>query len=114
MRFIAKALYVPFSPFKLRSIVDVIRGKNVKQAIYWLTTHRLKRVEPIKKLVLSAAANAKNLQNLDIDQLVIHSITVDHGPTSDYFKPGAMGRANMQKRRSSHLSIQLADIGKEV
>jgi len=114
MRFIARALSIPFSPFKLRSIVDVIRGKNVQQAVHWLSTHRLKRVEPIKKLVQSAAANAKSLRNVDANQLIIKTIMVDHGSTYDYFKPGAMGRANIQKRRSSHLFVELVNIGQEV
>lgn len=114
MRFFAKALYIRFSPFKLRPIVDVIRGKNVRAALNWLATCDLKRAEPIKKMVESAAANAKNLQQLDVSGLVIKDIRVDHGPIFKYFKPGAMGRANVQRKRSSHMSVELESIRKEV
>jgi large subunit ribosomal protein L22 len=114
MNFVAKALYVRFSPFKLRPLVDVIRGKNVYAALNWLNTCQLKRIVPIKKLIESAAANAKSLKNIDVTDLTIQEIKVDHGPTFDYFKPGAMGRANVQKKRSSHLQVRLVFTGKEV
>jgi large subunit ribosomal protein L22 len=114
MSFFAKALYVRFSPFKLRPIIDVIRGKNVYAALSWLSTCQVKRVVPIKKLIESAAANAKSLDNIDPADLKIQEIKIDHGPTYDYFKPGAMGRANVQKKRSSHLQVRLIFTGKEV
>ncbi len=65
MQFVAKARYVRFSHFKLRPLVDVIRGKNARSALDWLVTSRLKRVEPVKKLLASAVANAKNLKDID-------------------------------------------------
>lgn len=114
MNFKAKALYIKFSPFKLRPIVDVVRGKNLVQAINWLSIHKVKKAEPIKKLMLSAAANAKSLHNISPDQLFIRLFKVDHGPTLNYFKPSAMGRASVQKKRSSHLFLELAVINKEV
>ena len=61
-------------------------------------------------MVESAVANAKNLQQMQAADLVIKDIRVDHGPTYKYFKPGAMGRANLQKKRSSHMSIELQSI----
>src|SRR5580704_8293828 len=99
MRFSAKVLYLPISPFKLRSFVDVVRGKNVGQAIQWLSTLSVKRSIPIKKLIQSAAANAKNLKNLDAADLKISDIRVDHGPMYKYYKPGAMGRSNIYRKR---------------
>lgn len=114
MSFSAKALYLRYSPFKLRPIVDVIRGKNVRAALNWLSTCHLKRAVPVRKVLHSAAANAKNLSNLDFEDLVIFDIRVDHGPMHKYFKPGAMGRANIQKKRTSHIRVQLASAKKEV
>lgn len=114
MEFFAKARYIRYSPFKLRPIVDVIRGKNVRVALDWLFTCKLKRAVPVRKMVESAAANAKNLQQIEAVNLFISDIRVDHGPKYRYFKPGAMGRASMQTKRSSHMSVQLGSVNREV
>ncbi|QQR53461.1 50S ribosomal protein L22 [bacterium] len=114
MNFSAKALYIKFSPFKLRPLVDVMRGKTAQAALWWLHTYKTRRAVPILKLLNSAIANAKSLQNISAEELVIKDIRVDHGPTYKYFKPGAQGRANVQKKRSSHIQIQLVALTKEV
>ena len=107
MRFSAKVLYLPISPFKLRPFIDVVRGKNAGQAIQWLATLSVKRSVPIKKMIQSAAANAKNLKNIDAVDLKISDIRVDHGPMYKYYKPGAMGRSNIYRKRFSHVSVIL-------
>jgi len=107
MQFVAKARYIRFSPFKLRPLVDVIRGKDVKYALNWLATYPVKRVLPIKKVLESAVANAKNAQNIEAAALFIKDIRVDQGPMFRYFKPGAMGRSNPYRRRLSHMSVIL-------
>jgi len=113
MRFSAKSKYVRFSPFKLRPLADVIRGKGVRYALRVLAGHKVKRTVPMKKVIESAAANAKSLANVDVDQLVIKDLRVDQGPAVRYFKPGAMGRSNVYKRRFSHISVVLEQIGKK-
>lgn len=105
MQFISKARYVRFSPYKLRLYVDVIRGKNVEHALNWLATCPIKRVVPITKMLQSAAANAKHEQGLQPVNLVIKDIRVDEGPMYKYFRPGAMGRANIYRRRFSHMRV---------
>lgn len=105
MQFVAKARYVRVSHFKIRPLVDVVRGKNVAYALNWLSTCSLQKAVPITKLIESAAANAKSLQNLDSTDLVIKDIRVDQGPMFRYFKPGAMGRANIYRKRLSHMSV---------
>ena len=107
MQFGAKARYIRFSPFKLRPLADVVRGKSARYALNWLSTCALKKVRPIKKLIESAVANAKSLQNVDVDSLVVKEICVDQGPTFRYFKPGAMGRSNPCTKRFSHISVVL-------
>jgi|SRR5579859_4222982 len=108
MQFIAKARYIRFSPYKLRPIVDVVRGKDAQYALNWLTTHAVKRSEPISKMISSAVANAKHATaGLQAGDLIIKDIRVDQGPILRYFKPGAMGRATIQRRRFSHMSIIL-------
>lgn len=105
MQFVAKARYVRISHFKMRPLADVVRGKNVAYALNWLSTCALKKAVPIQKLIQSAAANAKSLQNLDSNELVVKEIRVDQGPMFRYFKPGAMGRANIYRKRLSHVSV---------
>ncbi len=105
MQFLAKARYIRISHFKLRSLADVVRGKNVAYALNWLSTCPVKKAIPMKKMIESAAANAKSLQNLDSMNLVIKDIRVDQGPMFRYFKPGAMGRANIYRKRLSHMSV---------
>lgn len=115
MQFVAKARYVHYSPYKLRMIVDVIRGKNVVYALNWLNACKMQRVVPIKKVVASAVANASHLKNVSASDLFIKEIKVDEGPSQKYFKPGAMGRTSVYKRRSSHMSVILETVaGKEV
>lgn len=105
MQFCAKARYIRISQYKMRPLVDVVRGKNVAYALNWLSTCALKKAVPIKKMIESAVANAKSLQNLDSTDLVIKDIRIDQGPMFRYFKPGAMGRANIYRKRLSHMSV---------
>lgn len=112
MQFVAKAKNVRFSPFKLRPLADVIRGKQVEQAIRWLATYPVKRTVPIKKVIESAKANAKNNANVSSDSLIVKEIRIDHGRSYRYFKPGAQGRSNVYKRRLSHISVVLEDLVK--
>jgi large subunit ribosomal protein L22 len=107
MQFSAKALYIPYSPYKLRPLANVVRGKSVVYALGWLKTYKSRRTEPLKKALESAVANAKNLKNIDPHELSIKEICVDQGPIHRYFKPGAMGRAMIQRKRLCHISVTL-------
>ena len=71
MEFIAKARHLRFSPFKLRTLADVVRGKDVQYALGWLETCRTKRALPLKKIIESAAANAKNKSEVQSQDLFI-------------------------------------------
>ncbi len=109
MDYIAHAKFIKYSPFKLRPLADVIRGKDVEFALSWLATSRMKKTIPIQKVVKSAIANAKNRSEVESSDLVIKSIVVDQGPTFKYYKPGAMGRGNVYKKRLSHISVVLQE-----
>jgi len=111
MQFNATVKYIRFSPYKLRPLVNVVRGKSVPVALQWLETYKVGRVRPILKLIKSAAANALSLKQVQPENLVIHDIRVDQGPIVQYFKPGAMGRANPQRKRMSHIQVVLAARG---
>ncbi len=105
----AKSRYIRISPYKLRLLADVIRGTTVDKAFSWLKTCGMQRARPITKALESAYANARN-KNSDIDSMAsvfIKEIRVDQGPIIRYFKPGAQGRANPQRKRLSHIEIIL-------
>lgn len=111
MEFKAIARFVRISPYKLRPIADVVRGKNAGYGLGWLTTCGLRRAEAVQKVVASAVANAKQQDhNLSAGDLMIHELKVDHGPMFRYFKPGAMGRSNIYRKRLSHISVILKKI----
>jgi len=107
MEFTANARYLSYSPYKLRPLVDVVRGKNALYAINWLRTYRSQRSEVVSKVLDSVLANAKNLKNIEPENLFIKEIRVDQGPIHRYFKPGAQGRANPQRKRLCHMKIVL-------
>ena len=107
MQFVAKALYIRISPYKLRPIADAVRGKSVLYSLDWLATYNNRRVSPVQKLIESAIANAKDRGNVGPEQLKVKELRIDQGPIHKYFKPGAMGRANVQRKRLSHLSVVL-------
>lgn len=107
MQFSAKNRFLNVSPYKLRPFADVVRGKNVEQAVRWLSTMAVKRSVPIKKMIESAAANAKDLHNIGMSDLIIVDIRIDQGPMYKYYKPGAMGRSNPYRKRFSHASVIL-------
>lgn len=110
MQFTAKARYVWFSPYKLRPLADVIRGKDVTYALDWLTIYRNQRVKPLKKVLESAVANAINNGKAEKSALRIKEIRVDQGPTRAYYRPGAQGRAMPQTTRSSHIIVTLETV----
>lgn len=107
MKFTAKALGVHYSPYKLRPLADVVRGKSASYALAWFATNKNRRVVPMMKVLSSAVANAQHAQQIDADKLVISRICVDQGPINRYFKPGAQGRAMPQRRRLCHISVEL-------
>ncbi|MBM18169.1 MAG: 50S ribosomal protein L22 [Epsilonproteobacteria bacterium] len=111
MDFTASAKFIKRSPYKLRPIVDVIRGKNAQYALDWLKVYGLKKSSSIKKLLESAIANAKNKQeDLQTKDLKVATICVDEGPVFKYFKPSAMGRSLVIRKRLSHMKIVLKQV----
>lgn len=99
--------FVRISPYKLRPYADVIRGHSVDRAYAWLKTCAVRRAQPILKTLASAYANAR-VKSPDIDSMskvFIKEIRIDQGPTVQYFKPAAMGRAAPQRKRMSHIVV---------
>ncbi|MGB8468226.1 MAG: 50S ribosomal protein L22 [Candidatus Babeliales bacterium] len=114
MQFVSKAKFVRYSPYKLRPYADVIRGKDAHYALAWLSAHENQRVTPLKKAIKSAIANAHSLKGIAPQDLCVKDLRVDQGPIFKYFKPGAMGRATVLRKRFSHISVVLVSKQKEV
>jgi len=104
----AKLRYLRVSARKTRLVADLVRGKNVAEAINILTFTRRAACEPVRKLIESAIANAE-AGNADVDQLYVDTLTVDEGPTLRRFRPRAMGRATRINKRTSHVTCVLAE-----
>jgi large subunit ribosomal protein L22 len=110
----AQVKYVRISPRKTRLVADLIRGMDVSEAENQLKFFNKKAAKVILKLLNSAVANALNNFKLEKDNLYIKSITVDGGPMLKRWQPRAFGRAAPIRKRSSHISIVLAERYKEI
>ena len=97
------------SPQKAGLVADVIRGKNVDEAMSFLEFSKKKASMVIRKLLESAIANAENNNNADIDKLSIKSIIVNQGMRLKRIKPRARGRADRITKPTCHIEIILTD-----
>lgn len=97
------------SPQKAGLVADVIRGKNVDEAMIFLEFSKKKASMVIRKLLESAIANAENNNNADIDKLSIKSIIVNQGMRLKRIKPRARGRADRITKPTCHIEIILTD-----
>jgi ribosomal protein L22 len=103
----AQAKYVRTSARKARLVCDTIRGKDVAEARAILAFTPRHAAKAWSKLLESAIANAENNHELVGEDLRIHSVVADEGPTLKRFRPRAMGRATRIRKRTSHLTITL-------
>ncbi len=104
----AKAKYVRIAPRKVRLVADQIRGLEVERAVSLLTFSPRGASVPLLKLLKSAAANAENNNDLDPEDMLISSVSVDEGPTMRRYRPRARGRATRIEKRSCHITISLS------
>ncbi|SHE81229.1 large subunit ribosomal protein L22 [Desulforamulus putei DSM 12395] len=105
----AVAKFIRVSPRKARMVVDLIRGKKLNEALAILRYTPNKAAAAVTKVVKSAAANAEHNYDMDKDELVISKIYVDQGPSLKRVMPRAMGRADIIKRRTSHITVVVSD-----
>ncbi len=109
MEALAKHNFARISPQKARLVADQIRGKSVDQALEILTFSNKKAAELVKKVLESAIANAEHNEGADIDDLNVAKIFVDEGPIMKRIMPRAKGRADRILKRSSHITVVVAD-----
>jgi len=105
----AIAKYVRISPRKVRQVVDLIRGKKVDEALAILKYTPKRASEPVTKVVKSATANAEHNLQAEKEELYVTGAYVDQGPTLKRFQPRAMGRADVLRKRTSHITIVVGD-----
>lgn len=104
--------HIRISPTKIQIVVDLVRGKPVKEAISVLQYTPKRASMVVKKLVQSAAANAVQNHNMSEDDLVISKIYVGAGPTLKRVQPRQRGQGFPILKRTSHLTVVVSD-GKE-
>jgi large subunit ribosomal protein L22 len=102
------------SPYKMRLVIDEIRGKSVNDALAYLAFSKKHAAKQIEKTLKSAVANAEHAAregntSLDVDALYISRAVVNEGPKLKRFMPAAMGRATPIHKRTSHVEIELAE-----
>ena len=105
----AVARTVRIAPRKVRLVLDLIRGKQVGEAVAILN-HTPKAASPvIEKVLKSAVANAEHNYEMDINSLVVTEAYANEGPTLKRFRPRAQGRASAINKRTSHITIILSE-----
>lgn len=105
----ATAKFVRVSPRKARLVADLVRGKTVPEARAILAFATRDAALPVRKVLESAAANADHNHGMRSDDLVLAHVTIDPGPTIKRFRPRAQGRATPIMKRTSHITIGLAE-----
>ena len=109
----ATAKYVRTSASKIRAVLDLVRGLDVKSADQVLQLTERHTAIPVRKLLASAVANAVNNDNQDADELYVIACFADEGPTLKRFKPRARGRASRILKRTCHVTIIVARMSDE-
>jgi large subunit ribosomal protein L22 len=110
MKVKAQNRFVRQSPYKVRRVLDLVRGLPVEEAGHVLRLTNRAAADPIAKALNSAVANAEHNHALDAEDLVIAEAFADEGPTLRRFKPRARGRATRIDKRTSHITIVLSDM----
>lgn len=109
MRVNAQHKNVRISAQKARLVADLIRGKDVAQALNILTFSPKKGAELIKKVLESAIANAEHNNGADIDELKVVTIFVDKGPSLKRFQARAKGRGNRIEKQTCHINVTVGN-----
>ena len=107
----AQGKYIRQSPYKMRLVLNLIRGLKVQDALNVLTFTKRKAAIEIKQVLESALANAEANYNLNVSDLYISKAIANEGPTLKRFRPRARGRAGRINKRTSHLLIELESVG---
>ena len=106
----AVAKSIRISPYKVRSVLDIIRGKSYVEAVALLKAMNKSSSAPVLKVVNSAAANAENNQNLSRNDLIVAECFANEGPTLKRIMARAKGSASRINKRTSHITVILDSV----
>lgn len=106
--------YLRVQPRKVRIIADEVRGENAVKTAHLLRFHTSKSAALLRKVLISAMANAQENHGLSPDQLRIATIMVDEGPRLKRMQARAMGRGNRIVKKTSHITVVVEDYEGEV
>jgi large subunit ribosomal protein L22 len=109
MKVRAQAKYIRQSPYKVRRVLDLVRGLPVENARDVLAFTNRRAATTIRKVLESAVANAEHNHALDGDELFVAEAFADEGPTLKRYRPRARGRATRIRKRTSHITIVVGD-----
>lgn len=101
----AIAKYVRISPRKVQIVADLVRGKNVSEALTILKFTPKAGARELEKVLMSAVANAENNFDMNKEELFVSEVYANQGPTLKRFSPRAQGRAFMIRKRTSHIGV---------
>jgi large subunit ribosomal protein L22 len=105
----AVAKYVRISPRKARQVIDLIRGKEIGEAVAILRNTPRKASGLIEKVLKSAVANAENNYEMVADELFVKEAYVNEGPTMKRWRARAQGMASPIRKRTSHIAIVVSE-----
>ena len=105
----AVAKTVRIAPRKVRLVLDLIRGKEVGEAMSILQLTNKRSSPVVEKVIKSAVANAEHNYDMDVDHLIVSEAYADEGPTLKRFRPRAQGRATKINKHTSHVTIIVAE-----
>ncbi|NLW08165.1 MAG: 50S ribosomal protein L22 [Clostridia bacterium] len=105
----AVAKYIRISPRRLRQVINLIRGKDVREAEAILAAMPKRGAKAVAKVLKSAVANAEHNYELDASELLVSRAFVDEGPTMKRYRPRARGQANLRRKRSSHITVVVGE-----
>ncbi|MCL1471294.1 50S ribosomal protein L22 [Argonema antarcticum] len=109
----AIARYIRMSPYKVRRVLDQIRGRSYREALIVLEFMPYAACEPILKVLRSAVANAEHNVGLDPKKLVVSQAYADQGSTLKRFRPRAQGRAYQIRKPTCHITVAVAEVAEE-
>lgn len=109
MKVQARAQFLLHSPYKVRRVLDLVRGLPVEEARQVLSFTNRGATHPVSKVLESAVANARHNHALDAGELFVVEAFADEGPVLKRMRPRARGRASRILRRTSHVTILVGD-----
>ncbi|MGI8661776.1 MAG: 50S ribosomal protein L22 [Acidimicrobiales bacterium] len=109
----AQARHVRVSAYKAREVLDLIRGKEVQAALEILQFVERDVAQVIRKVLLSAMANAEHNDQIDPEELVVSACFADEGPTLKRWRPRARGRATRIRKRTTHITVIVSRLTSE-